>query len=261
MVPPTTQTDPQSTFLAQLGLIERIVASIARRHAMAPDDADEFASWTKAKLIENDYAVIRKFEGRSSISTYLTVVVANLFRDFRVHLWGRWRPSVAAKRLGGVAVRLETLLHRDGHTLAQAIEVLRSAGVTAPSDRELRELAARLPERARATEAGEAALASAPAQEEADDELWTSEQMHEWEAARGSLERALGHLPAQDQLILRMRYWEGFTIAEIARTLRLEQKPLYRRIDHDLERLRGLLEAEGVDRASVAGFLSEGPAA
>lgn len=253
--------DAKGIFLEQLGLIERIVTSIARRNSLLGDDADDFASWTKAKLIENEYAILRKFQGRSSISTYLTVVIANLFRDYRTQQWGRWRPSVAAKRLGPLAVRLETLLYRDGYTVAQATEVLRSSGGAAVSEREVSDLAARIPARVRPAEVDEALLASAEAAQAADGELWTSERTREWERARQTLEEALANLPPEDQLILRLRYWEGFTVAEVARSLHLEQKPLYRRIDGDLQRLRALLEAEGVDSACVSGFLSGEPAA
>ncbi|HLL48552.1 MAG TPA: sigma-70 family RNA polymerase sigma factor [Longimicrobiaceae bacterium] len=253
---PSVQMDAKSIFLEQLGLIERIIASIARRHALVGDDADDFASWTRAKLIENEYAILRKFQGRSSISTYLTVVIANLFRDYRTQQWGRWRPSVAARRLGPLAVRLETLLYRDGYTLDQAIEVLRSSGGTGADEREISGLAARIPARVRATEVDDALLAHAEAEEAADGGLWASERMREWERARSTLERALAHLPAEDQLVLRLRFWEGFTVAEISRVLHLEQKPLYRRIDRDLQRLRDFLEAEGVDATCVASFLS-----
>lgn len=255
MVPPPTQTRAETTFLANLELLERIIASLCRRHALVGDEADDFGSWVKARLIENDYAIIRKFQERSSFATYLTVVVTNLFRDYRTREWGRWRPSAMAKRLGGLAVRLEALLYRNGHSLPQAIEVLRSAGLATVSDRELTELAAKLPVRARPGLAADAPGEAPPA----DGELWLSEQTSDRDAARAALERALGELPAEDQLILRLRYWEGFTVAEVARALQLEQKPLYRRIDRNLERLRGILEAAGVDRDCVAGFLSDEP--
>jgi RNA polymerase sigma factor for flagellar operon FliA len=38
-------------------------------------EADDFASHPKLKLIEDDYAILRKFQGRSSLRTYLTVVI------------------------------------------------------------------------------------------------------------------------------------------------------------------------------------------
>jgi hypothetical protein len=52
------------------------------------------------KLIENDYRILRSFEGLASLGTYLTTVIARLFLDFQIHEWGRWRPSAAATRLG-----------------------------------------------------------------------------------------------------------------------------------------------------------------
>lgn len=250
--------DAEKFFLAHLDRIERIIASIARRHALGGDDADDFASWVKARLIKDEYRILRKFQRRSSIPTFLAVVIGNLFRDYRVQQWGRWRPSAAAKRMGAVAMRLEALLHREGHTLAQAIEMLRSRGVTGPSDRELSELASRLPDRVRRNEAHDDVLALLAADQGADRALWQSEQTSEWEAVRGALERALRHLPAEDQLILQVRFWDGFSVAEIARLLHLEQKPLYRRLDGDLARLRALLEVEGVHRADVAALLSGG---
>lgn len=260
MVLPTTRTDAEQVFLAHLALIERIIAAVARRHALVGDDADDFASWTRARLIENDYAILQKFENRSSMATYLTVVVANLFRDYRVQQWGRWRPSVAARRLGATAMRLEMLLYRDGHTLAQACELLRSSGLSTLTDRELAELAARLPARMRTMEVDAPPPPSAAAEQCADTDLWMSEQAEDWSAATGALQRALAALPAEDQVILRLRFWEGFTVADIARTLRLEQKPLYRRLDRDLLRLRELLEADGLDGPAVAGIFSGGPA-
>ena len=79
----------------------------------------------RLRFIENDYAAIRKFRGESSLGTYLTVVVAMLVRDYRVQRWGRWRPSAAARRLGDVAVRLETLVRRNGQAVHEAAETLR----------------------------------------------------------------------------------------------------------------------------------------
>ena len=44
------------------------------------------SSWVVAKLVEDDYAILRKFEGRSLLATYLSIVVARLVRDWRTVL-------------------------------------------------------------------------------------------------------------------------------------------------------------------------------
>jgi hypothetical protein len=45
-------------------------------------------------------------------------------------------------------------------------------------------------------------------------------------------------------------------VVEIARTLRLEQKPLYRRLNTLLTRLRGNLETYGISRVLVAELIT-----
>jgi RNA polymerase sigma factor for flagellar operon FliA len=68
-------------------------------------------------------------------------------------------------------------------------------------------------------------------------------ERHEVEAA---LRRALDQLPAEDRCILLMRYWQDMSVADIARALSLQQKPLYKRLDKLLGELRRLLTQFGV---------------
>jgi RNA polymerase sigma factor for flagellar operon FliA len=143
--------DPQvaeTLFLENLERIERLTAIRCLRYGVTGDDADDVSGWVKMKLMENDYAAIRNFRGESGITTYLSVVISRLIHDYWVHEVGRWRPSTAARRMGEVAVRLETLVRRDRLTLAEAGEALRTIGLTNLSDRELAKLLAGLPERA-----------------------------------------------------------------------------------------------------------------
>jgi len=245
----------EALFLSQLGWIERVVAAISRRNGLARDDADDFASWTTLRLIEDDYGVFRKFRGESALTTYLAVVIAMLFRDYRTHRWGRWRPSAAARRRGPLTVRLETLVYRDGLRLSQAAEVLRTAGHTDLSDRELATLLNQLPVRqsGRPQEVTPSGGADIPATEHADD-LVVSDEVA---MARKAIEEQLKRLPLEEQLMLRMRYWEGMTVVEVARGLGLPQKPLYRRLDRALGDLRHYLEESGMSQDGVRAALTE----
>ena len=90
--------DYESRFLAQLDTVDRVVAFVCRRHRLSPDESDDFRSVARVKLLEHDYAILRAFEGRSSIQTYLTVVIQRLFLDYRISAWGKWRPSAEARR-------------------------------------------------------------------------------------------------------------------------------------------------------------------
>jgi len=53
-----------------------------------------------------------------------------------------------------------------------------------------------------------------------------------------------------------MRFWDGVSVADIARSLRLDQKLLYRRLDAIEKRLRLLLAERGVDRERARDLLS-----
>jgi RNA polymerase sigma factor for flagellar operon FliA len=240
--------DPAQAFVDHLPTIERVIGIIARRHGLGSTDADDFASWARTRIIDSDYAVFRKYAGRSSIPTYLGVVLGNLFHDYRNTVWGRWRPSAMALRSGPVAVRLEELLYRDGHTLREAIEVLRSAGVPL-SDLEIGQLANRLPARQSMSEVslealdGTAAAAVGMARPGVGDDDFAV------------LRAALAELPSEDRVIMRMRFWDDVSVADIARTLGLEQKPLYRRIDAIEAQLRALLTARGFDRERARDIL------
>lgn len=251
----STASEPAGIFLAHLALIDRIIAHNVRRHALRSTDAEDFGAWVKERFIDGDYAILRRFGGRSSLATYLTVVIGNLAKDFRNSRWGRWRPSAEARRRGPVAMRLEELLYRDRYPLREAVQALRSAGV--PLDEaELARLAALLPQRAPAREVsldvlGDEGVAGAARAGQAPDE-----GSAETRAVAEALNALVAELPPEDGLILRMRFWDDTSVADIARALRLEQKPLYRRLVAIEARLRAALEARGIDRERVADILT-----
>ena len=97
----------ESQFLTSLALIERLIEYTCRRAHCPAQEAEEFAGWAKLRFVSGDYGILRKFEGKSALSTYLSVVLQRLFLDFRVERWGKWRPSAEAKRMGPLAVRVE----------------------------------------------------------------------------------------------------------------------------------------------------------
>src|SRR5262245_57293226 len=88
----------EALFLANIATIDRIAAFICRHHHV-PDEWEEFAAQVKCDLLDHNYDIIRKYEGRAAFSTYLTTVMNRLFYQYRVRLWGKWRPSAEAKRL------------------------------------------------------------------------------------------------------------------------------------------------------------------
>lgn len=242
-------------FLSHLSLIERLIRSICRRSCLMGADAEDFESWVKLKLIDDDYGVLRKFRGKAKLTTYLTTVLHHLARDYCIQRTGRWRPSAAARRLGAVAVQLETLLSRDGRSLDEAVEILKLNHRVEASRKDLVQMASQLTLRPPRRFTGEEAVGQLAADVATDQRLVDRERSETLHRTETALARVLGNLGSDDRLILKMRFEDGFTVARIASTLGLEPRPLYSRIEKCLRRMRGFLEAEGLQRQDVARIL------
>lgn len=244
---------PEEQFLAHLDVIERVLRFICRKNFLRDSEAEEFCSSAKVKLIENDYAILRKFEGKSTLSTYLAVVLQRMYLDYADHLWGRWRPSSAAKRLGTIAIQLECALHRDRKSFDEAFEEIRR--LTPISREELQALHLQLPARPpRATTVGLDDV-EVPLQPDALQNVEQRQAMRIATAADRSITRIIEELDPEDRLILRMRFADAIPIVDIARALRIDDRALYKRIDKLLRSLRRRLEHEGVDREQARAIL------
>ena len=154
----STKAQGRKLFEVHYSLVEERIRFLSRRNRLGTDEREDFTSYAMLKLVENNYARVRKYRGDSSFRTYLTVVMQRLFLDYRTQKWGKWRPSITAKRLGTTAVQLETLLYRDGIDFHEAREVLFTRTDTALSGEALWDLATKLPRRERAKRVEEDAL-------------------------------------------------------------------------------------------------------
>jgi RNA polymerase sigma factor (sigma-70 family) len=211
------QESSRSRLLAELTWIERATSVLARHHGLDLDEADDFQSWVKEKLLENDCAIIGKYRGESSLRTYLAAVISKLFLDYRIHNWGKWRTSAEARRLGPLAMRLERMLGRDGHTIDEAIMMLRTGGDERTAESEIRRLAAKLTLRPNPRRPVHAVPADAVSADRADDAVFADEHQQVMARASQILGQALARLPDDDQLIFHLLIWENMSVAEVAR--------------------------------------------
>lgn len=254
--------DPEALFLSHLEFIRRVVRHVAGRRMLSPQDRDDFEAEVHLKLIGDDYAVLRRFEGRSSLTTYLVTVIQRVFLDFQIRRWGKWRPSAAARELGPLAVELERLMQHEGRVFEEACSILTSASGGLPVDRaRLAALYARLPRRPARRIDGPEGLEEAPAPNgRADEDLIERESSETARRAQAFLGEALDLLTPEDRLLVRLTFLEGLTIAAIAVAMGDKQRPLYRNMQRCLGILRRHLEARGIDARTVAGLLAH-PAA
>lgn len=238
--------DAEELFRQHLTVIDQIAQSICRRNGVRDHDAEDFAADVRLKLCENDFAVIRKFQGKSSFTTYLTVVISKGFLDHRRKIWGKWSPSSQARRLGPVAVVLETLVNRDGCTFDAACQALEQKHGLKVDRRELRSMLAQLPRRTQRRFEGGDGLDAMPSSEETDTRVLDSERDSRLARAEKALRLALEQLGDDDRAIIRMLYYEGLSVAQIARGLGVEQMRLYPKIRQLLASLRKTLTSQGI---------------
>jgi RNA polymerase sigma factor for flagellar operon FliA len=204
-------------------------------------------------MVEDDYAVLRAWRQQSSIETYLNIVVQRVFHDYRNQIWGRWRPSAKALRLGPLALKLEELLYRDDLSFAEACEVmaLRRQGDRAT----LADLYERLPARTGRprleplTAAVDARPSPAPNPEEA--------VVHHAQEERlaAAMVAALRRLQAKDRLLLRLRFGEGLAMREVAHLLATGEKSLFKRLQTLMRNMRRQLRRSGLGDEDVLRLL------
>jgi RNA polymerase sigma factor (sigma-70 family) len=231
-------------------LVRRLQRSVARRRGLSRDDADELMSLVHLKLVEDDGSVFRKFEGRSSLSTYLTKVIWRVSLDQQTAAWGKWRPSAQARRQGPTAIRLERLLHRDGLPFDEACALLRAGRIT-ETRAALEQMRDTFPSRQRVRVHGQDLLEALPASALAASSPSPCEpedQAHD--ALRRKLGRALVSLSSNDRQLLRLRYRDGMTIARVASELRLDRKRMYREFERVHRTLRAMLTDEPSGRVT-----------
>jgi RNA polymerase sigma factor (sigma-70 family) len=231
--------------------IQRKLVQLGRQNGLFGHEAEELRSWALFKLVENDYRILARWEGRSSFSTYLRVVLVNLVRDYRIRVWGRWQSSAVAIREGSEAVLLEKLLVRDNLPLGEAIHRLRVEHKVTAGEDELEQLAARLPRRAGRRFLGEEELHRIPVDGRVEARLEDAERAHTAARLHQALFPLLQALPAEDSLILKLHYWEGLSIAAISPLLGIPQRGLYYRRDRCLKRLRLALKDVGLSADQV----------
>jgi RNA polymerase sigma factor (sigma-70 family) len=247
---PPDDLTPEQLFLGHRELIEAVIAHTCRRSHFSPQDGEDFAGWVWVKLIEDNYCKIREYRGQSSFKTYITIVIKRLLLDYRDHLWGKWRKTAEALRLGPVAMRLETLLVREGYTFEEACQILRTNDKVSMSDLELAELRGKLPPRIPRRFISEEFLQAEPSREAGPDErLLDQERQGMRRRVLIGLQRALDTLPSEDRILVQMR--TDFSVADIARLRGMDQKALYRRLTRIYQDLRKALERQGVRKQDV----------
>ena len=82
-------------FEKHLPIIDAAVDRLARRWGLSAQTAADFRQAVRLRFLDGDGAVLRRFDGRSTLKTYVAAVTGRAWCDFRAgepSLSGRWRP-------------------------------------------------------------------------------------------------------------------------------------------------------------------------
>ena len=245
----------QRLFTDNLQHIEKLVRFSGRRHHLSHVELEDFASYVNIELLKDDCATLRKFQRRSSWWTFLATVIEKLALDFLIQRWGRWRPSAMAEKLGPVAVILDRLVNRDGHTVEEAMEIVRTNHAVGLTYAELRAMWDQLPPRPRLTEVGEEAAATVSSPDSSEVRVEDAALKQEIERLEQTLHAAFQALAAQDRVMIALRFDHGLAVVEIAKVMKSSVPTIHRRLDRCLKELRAALARGGFDPREISGLI------
>ncbi len=236
-----------------------LIMHVIRRHGLDGDSATECFIHVCAALSSNHFRRLRSFrpDGPASFKTWLMVVVTNLSVDWRRKELGRLRPLKSVSRLSGLEQQVYRCIYEHGMSCGQCLHVLlpRFPQLTSPQVSEInaRLFAILTPQQRwqlsvrrrglRTIEAGPGLEDDDPLSRVTDPAAGPDELTDEMQELQ-LLQDALARLPDEQRLLLRLRYEQDLTLAEVARLTR-QPDPfrVNRQIHAALEALASLMGA------------------
>ena len=224
----TTTSFCPRTFLSENH--ERVVRNLERsaRNALPQHEQEDFVGWALLRLVERDYSILRKWQTRSSIWTYLYSVCNHLASDYRIHLFGKWRSSKAAKELGETAELIERCVFREGLTEQESATRVKQEFGKPLSDEQV----GRIANHPACALPNPGSLEMMPQASCVRPAVWSAISLGERRGLWVRLLRELVHdasraLERAERDLLRRRYLEGESVAEMSRQRGVEARKLY----------------------------------
>lgn len=224
------------------------VAVVARRRRLSAEQRDDLLSYAVCRLLERNV-------GRGDITSiadcpgaYLRRVVDRLWIDLTNELWGRWRPSAGARRMGKTGVELDRLIRREGLAACEAVPIAEHRS----SRRRGRDTLYRLARKLRPKPRRVSITAVDPASDDRPDRrLGRKEEGESLRRALRMLREEMERLDDLSRRVLSGKYLEQLTAGRLGRELDLDDRSVYRIAYRALGILRQRLQARGVDPGIV----------
>ena len=254
------------------------INKMAKRRFWQSVVAEEAALAVMNALAKDDWAVLKKYRGEAGFDAFFRAVAAAELENFARARFGRRRPPLWVRRLGGIWEKLYAILCRERAPLHEATEFIGAKMEhvnVAEVEWAARELLARIPDCGMVVEevplddTPELAVA-APAspgpeseRRERDEALATVFQLVVGggpEAANKSqeaLRKVNINISSEERLFLKMCYQDGLAVAKAGRLLGMGRFQAAARMRRLLERLRREFERAGLYQEMLV-LLQEG---
>lgn len=85
--------DAERLFIDNFALLDYLIRGFARHHGLSASAADELVGAVRLTLVADDYAVLRRYQGRCSLRTYFLVLAERQLRAIRRTARGRTAPT------------------------------------------------------------------------------------------------------------------------------------------------------------------------
>ena len=244
---------------------------LAGRRFPQAELAEEAALYVMEGLARDDWQRLRAFDGRSTLATYIAALTLRLLEDFARVRFGRIRPPLWVRRLGGIWLTLFRLLCLERFSPGEAVALIgnRQPGQARAAEEAAYRLLGEIPNcgahRGEQVELDEEiALPDAEGDCSAQEHrLEQEERQHLFtvlgrllfddnagEADPRLLERVASagiRLEPKERLLLKLCYRDGVAVAEAGRMLGWNRHQVHGRLRRLLERLRQDLAEAGLD--------------
>ncbi|MGD8393860.1 MAG: sigma-70 family RNA polymerase sigma factor [Candidatus Eiseniibacteriota bacterium] len=261
--------DPEAAWRRLVDTYSGLILALIARYTPHQDARMDAYLYVLEQLAMDDMRRIRRYgQGRVArpcqFTTWLKLVVRNLYFDWFRHRHGRKSVPKEIQKLSEREQRTFKLVYWDGHSPREAFEVFRTNDpkVTYEEFLEfLSEVDGRLTGINRAKihrdylrAVGPLSLdldpdAGPPVEAQARVESVRPDREAELAEQRRALWALLSELPPEEQLLIRLRFYEGMTAKQIAAAIG-SSKPMeiYRRIERTCQALARQARQRGLDR-------------
>ena len=207
---------------------------------------------------QDDFAFIRRFDHRSRLTTYLTAMISRKAVDLVRRKRGRSRARERAQAHGRLGMQLFQKIFARGMGVPAAIQELLSETNPSLLPDQVRDVATHIigkdgipaPIVIRLPQAEEDNIASGHSPE------WTALEADRRKRILDAIQQLDFQLTGRERLLLKLRFPvepEAGTrpAGEIAITLGISRKAVYRRLDRLLEKCRGIITDSGMNAADL----------